>query len=605
MFRRRRLHTGLAIKTGAGFTLVETVVSVTIFVLIFLAVYSTYAKIFEIIALSRVRGIAMAFVNERIEIARNLPYGQVGTPTGIPRGILEPIVTETRSNIPFEITTVVRNIDDPFDGLIGGLPNDTSPADYKLVDMTISCLSCKNDIPFSVVTYIAPKNLEISSTTNGALFINVTDGNGLPVVGADVHIENPSTTPPISMDDISGVSGMLQLVDIPPGNEAYRISVSKDNYTTDATLSRTALNPNPTKPHATIAAETVTAITMSIDRVSAFNFNSLTQSCVPVPNIDFSLVGSRVIGNSPSIKKYDANLSTDGSGQKHLSNMEWDTYSIDLTDATYQLIGTNSLSPVALLPNETKDVDLIVAPKNPRALMVTVKDGGTGLPISSATVNLSGGAVDETFLTGRGFLKQTDWSGGAGQATTTDFTRYWSSDGNIDISSPVGDVKLRNILGEYVGAGEFISSAFDTGSISNYHELTWLPGSQPVETGSSPVRMQFATNDDGGVWNFVGPDGTSATYYEPGTSTISAVHNDDRFARYKVFFQTASTSFTPTVSDVSFTFTSACVPPGQVTFEGLSNGTYDISVSKAGYTPYVGSTTISQNWQALEIVLTP
>ena len=229
MFRTQRLHKGSAIKKGAGFTLVKTVVSVTIFVLIFLAVYSTYAKIFEIIALSRVRGIAMAFVNERIEIARNLPYGQVGTPSVIPRGILEPIVTETRSNIPFEITTVVRNIDDPFDGLISGLPRDTSPADYKLVDMTISCLSCKNDIPFSVVTYIAPKNLEISSTTNGALFINVTDGNGLPVVGADVHIENPSTTPPISMDDISGVSGMLQLVDIPPGNEAYRISVSKDN----------------------------------------------------------------------------------------------------------------------------------------------------------------------------------------------------------------------------------------------------------------------------------------------------------------------------------------------------------------------------------------
>jgi hypothetical protein len=285
--------------------------------------------------------------------------------------------------------------------------------------------------------------------------------------------------------------------------------------------------------------------------------------------------------------------------------MEWDTYNIELTDAVYQLIGTNSLSPVSLSPGETKDVDLIVAPKNPRALMVTVKDGGTGLPISSATVQLSGGAINQTLLTGRGFLKQTDWSGGAGQATTTDVTRYWSSDGNIDISSPAGDVKLRNTLGQYTGTGEFISSAFDTGSISNYHELTWLPGSQPVETGSRPLRMQFATNDDGGVWNFVGPDGTSATYYEPGTSTISAVHNDDRFARYKVFFETASTSFTPTLSDVSFTFTSACVPPGQVTFEALPNGTYDISVSKAGYTSFVGSTTVSQNWQALEVVLTP
>lgn len=599
------MRRGFEKRRTRGFTLVETVVSVAIFVLIFLAVYSTYAKIFELISLSRVRGIAMAFVNEQIEIVRNLPYASVGTPNGIPRGLIEPVITETRSNIPFQIETVVRNIDDPFDGVIGGNPNDTSPADYKLVDMTVSCLSCVNDTPFSVVTYVAPKNLEISSTTNGALFVNVTDGSGQPVSGAFVHIENPSTTPPIIIDDISGTNGMLQLVDIPPGVESYRISVTKDGYTEDATIGRTAVNPNPTKPHATIAAETVTALTMSIDEISAFNFNSLTQSCTPVPNVDFHLVGSKIVGTSPNIQKYDAHLSTDGLGEESLSNMEWDTYTVNVTDATYQLIGTNALSPVVLLPNETKDVDLIVAPKNPRTLMVTVKDGATSLPISGATVSLVGGSVDETFLTGRGFLKQTDWSGGAGQATTTDFTKYLSSDGNVDITSPAGEVKLRNTLGQYVGSGELVSSAFDTGSISNFHELTWLPLSQPDEVGPGSVRLQFATNDDGGTWNFTGPDGTAGTYYEVGTSSINALHNDDRFARYKLFFETASTSFTPSISDVSFTFTSACVPPGQVTFEGLPNGTYDISVSKAGYQPYLASTTISQNWQGLEVVLTP
>lgn len=592
--------------TCAGFTLVETVVSVTIFTIIFLAVYATYVKLFDLIAVSRVRSVAMALANERIEVIRNLPYADVGTLTGIPRGLVEPAETFVRNNISFDVTTVIRNIDDPFDGVLGGSPNDTAPADYKLVDVTVACPSCDGVSPLSVATFVAPKNLEISSTTNGALFINVADGNGLPVSGASVRIENGSTTFPIVINDITGVNGMLQLVDIPTGVETYQITVTKDGYTTDMTRPRGAItNPNPTKPHATVAAETVTAITMSIDRASIFRLHSVTQSCVPVPDFDFTLSGSKLIGTSPDVKLYEATLETDGAGYRQLNNMVWDTYALTIIDATYQLIGTNALSPIVLLPGETKDVDFIVSVKNPKALMVTVKDGATGLPVSGATVRLVGVSTDETLITGRGFLGQTDWSGGAGQATSTDLTRYFSSDGSISINNPMGEVKLRDTFGMYDPAGELISSTFDTGSISNFHDLSWLPASQPSETGPQSVRLQLASNNDGGTWNFIGPDGTSGTYYEIGTTTIHSSHNGDRYLRYKLLLSTASTSFTPNVSDVAFTFTSDCVAPGQVTFDGLVSGDYELSVSKAGYTTYVVTTTISNDWQPIEVVLTP
>jgi prepilin-type N-terminal cleavage/methylation domain-containing protein len=589
-----------------GFTLIETVISVAIFSMIFIAVYSAYSKIFELIAVSRLRAIAMGLVEEKIEIARNLPYADVGTLTGIPRGKIATSSIEIRSSIPFTVTTVVRNIDDSFDGTIAGIPKDTSPADYKLVDMTVECATCKNFSPLSVSTFIAPKNLEISSSTNGALFVVAIDGNGQPISGASIHVENQSTTPPISIDDVTGASGMLQLVDIPPGIQKYQIRATKNNYTTDQTYTPgLPANPNPTKPHATVVAEQVTQLTFAIDQVSTMNFSSVTQTCTPVPNIDFTLSGNKLIGTTPDIRKYTATTATDGAGVLTIPNMEWDTYDLTLTDATYQLIGTNALSPIVLLPAETKNVDLIVNAQNPNTLMVTVKDAATELPISGASVRLEGAGVDETYSTGRGFLKQTDWSGGGGQATSTDATRYWSSDGNVDITNPVGEVKLKETFGFYQSSGELTSSAFDTGSASNFHELTWQPTAQAPQTGEGDVRFQIATNNDGGSWNFLGPDGTNATYYEVGTTSIHSIHNGDRYFRYKLFLHTASTTYTPNISDIAFTFTSACVPPGQASFENLPAQEYNLTVTKANYQTYSASTTIGAPWQSHVVVMIP
>src|SRR6185369_5544429 len=156
---------------------------------------------------------------------------------------------------------------------------------------------------------------------------------------------------------------------------------------------------------------------------------------------------------------------------------------------------------------------------------------------------------------------------------------YFSSDGNIDIHSPDGDLVLKKVFGEYVSSGILVSSAFDTGSASNFQKIEWLPASQPASVGIPNVRIQIATNNDGGVWNYTGPDGTSGTFYTTANQNIDASHNGDRYIRYKLFLDDASTSTTPNISDVSFTFTSNCTPPGQVSFSGLPSGsTYTLTL---------------------------
>jgi hypothetical protein len=113
--------------------------------------------------------------------------------------------------------------------------------------------------------------------------------------------------------------------------------------------------------------------------------------------------------------------------------------------------------------------------------------------------------------------------------------------------------------------------------------------------------MQIATNNDGGTWNFVGPDGTPATYYTTANQNIFTT-GPARYLRYKLFFSTTDSKSTPTVSDIFFTFTSSCTPPGQVSFSGLSGGSnYKITLSKVGYNDQNISTDINSSWQSVDV----
>ena len=163
-----------------GFTLVETLVGVFIFLVISLGIYQGFWSAGELVNLSKVKTEAALLATERFELIHNLPYASVGLVGGIPAGILARSEVFVRSGVSFYATTTIRNIDDPFDGQIGETPNDLSPADYKQVALTIDCAGCGLAMPLVFTTTVAPANLETTSS-NGALFVNVIDSNGQPV----------------------------------------------------------------------------------------------------------------------------------------------------------------------------------------------------------------------------------------------------------------------------------------------------------------------------------------------------------------------------------------------------------------------------------------
>ncbi len=589
----------------SGFTLVEVVVGAAIFLLVALGTYQAFLYAMQVAQSSQNKVTAIALLNEQMEIVRNLAFENVGVQGSIPNGSLQHIQTLTRDNIDFTVTTIVRNIDDPFDGEIGSTTNDLSPADYRLAEFTVDCVLCTGFAPLTFTTYVGPRGLETASA-NGALFVLVFDAFGQPVQGADVHIENNQVIPPIVIDDTTDNEGFLKIIDVPPGVNAYEISVSKPGYSSDQSYTvGDVANPNPLHPHTTVLMQQLTQTSFSIDKTSKIEIKSMTELCTPVGGIDFTITGSKLIGTVPDVTKFSNAYSTDGSGVHKINDVEWDTYSLGFTDLGYNLVGTIPTMPFSINPDAAQDLSLIVTPWDPRVLLVTVKDTATLLPISDVTVRLQDGGYDTTLETGKGYLRQTDWSGGDGQDLYTNATQYFSDDGSIDTLTPAGEIRLMNAFGVYNTSGELISSTFDTGTTSNFHQILWEPQAQPPLVGDPNVRFQVATNNDNATWNFLGPDGTSGTYYDLTNQDIHSGHDGDRYLRYKVFLQTADTAWTPVVSDVAFTFTSSCTPPGQVSFVNLNAGTYTLTVSKTGYQDDVSQVDVASNSQQVEVLLEP
>ena len=150
--------------------------------------------------------------------------------------------------------------------------------------------------------------------------------------------------------------------------------------------------------------------------------------------------------------------------------------------------------------------------------------------------------------------------------------------------------------------GTLESSTFDTGTTSNFYSLNWTPLSQ---YSSTSVAFQFATSPSStGPWNYLGPNGSGSAYYSSPGMQISSVNNNAEYARYKAYLTTKIATVTPSINDVSFTYTSGCLPPGQVIFQGLSTGSSTLTVSKSGYTTYTSSAfNIVSGWQSKAVQL--
>lgn len=119
---------------------------------------------------------------------------------------------------------------------------------------------------------------------------------------------------------------------------------------------------------------------------------------VPVPNVDFMLLGAKTIGSTgASVSLYKTTIaSTTGSTGSTMLTLEWDAYQLGLSG--YDTVDACNAPPYTIPPNTTSETTLYVGPATTNSLLVSVRDSA-GVAVPGASVTLSRTGYSETVTT--------------------------------------------------------------------------------------------------------------------------------------------------------------------------------------------------------------
>lgn len=144
----------------------------------------------------------------------------------------------------------------------------------------------------------------------------------------------------------------------------------------------------------------------------------------------------------------------------------------------------------------------------------------------------------------------------------------------------------------FPATGNLVSGIFDgnpyAGGTTNWTTLSWN-ATVPADTN---LRFQVAgSNSASGPFNFVGPDGTSGTFFTTSGASL-AQFNGLRYLKYQALFSTTNAAATATLTDVTLCLTNTV--PTSLTVSsatGTYAGTVDLSATLTdGSSPVSGKT---------------
>lgn len=441
------------IQGKTGFTILEAVVSLGVLGIFFTAIATILQITLRTVGESRVRTVAAALAQEKLETARNLPYALVGTIGGIPNvpnGLPQEEVISVNGQ-DFTVKTNIVFIDDPFDGLG---ETDSIPTDYKRIRVSVEWGGpYQSRLPLVLLSDIAPQGLETLSGL-GTLSIVVFNAQGDPVAGAQVHLEAPNLTPAVNLDTITNSEGKVYLPGVQPCFECYQVTVTKTGYSTDRTFGTTEVA-NPAKPHLSVYQGQVSQNSFAIDQLATITVtatSSRESGYIPFSGVEFTLQGTKTVGTNTldePVYKVNQNYVTGGGGNVTISNLEWDIYKIIIPeDSSIDFAGSIPLNPFAVGPGGHPYITLVTTANSPHSLVVTVTDPAKN-PLPNATITIATDAAIATKSagpTGRGdlgqaifsFLNQTTYN------ILITLTGYIEATSSVSVSNDVQELFILN-----------------------------------------------------------------------------------------------------------------------------------------------------------------
>lgn len=384
--------------TKKGFTFIEALAFLFIFSVITLTFYQTWSLGTKHIINSKNRLGATALASQQIEIIRSLPFDSIGTTTGIPVGIIAENQTITESGATYAVHTLIQFVDDATDGTLA-LGTDAAPNDYKKATVTVSWGGGSASEKVSAESLFSLDGVESVAAGTGILSVNVLNDAGEGVPGVTVHVTNTSLTPGVDTTFVTDANGNNTFPGARASVQGYQITTSKSGYYGNQTYPP---NPpstfDPTNVHTSVVAGSLTTTTLVSDQKSTIELRTKDPYGAGIPNIDFSISGGLAIGTKTDgsiAYDYTESASTDGGGDKSLGDRSSGMYTValDSGETGYEFIRLTPEEPliktIHLLPNTTKQVDMVLASKTfSSALVTAMTDGTDSVPISGASIHL-------------------------------------------------------------------------------------------------------------------------------------------------------------------------------------------------------------------------
>lgn len=395
-----------------GFTFVEALVLLFIFSLITVTFYNVISLGTRYILVSKNRLVAMAIANEKMEIIRNLKYEDVGIVGGAScSGNIPQDEDVVRNGKGYHIYTLAEYEDDPYDGTLGGSPNDTAYKDYKNVKVKVSWNNGGEDAgEVTLSSRFAPQGLESASLGDGILSINIfsDQAGGVGVPQSTVHIVNNDVG--VNQTIQTDNSGNIMLVGAKESIQGYQLTISKSGYETITTFpSYPNTTYNPVDVHASVIENTLNIINILQNKVADLKIITKDYLGNSVSDIDFNLFGGREIGtevDTPFNSVYNLNVSekTNSSGEKEFNSISPGQYIFNLSplETEYALVGVDLISPFFIVPEDSLELNVEVASRNETSFLVRVINDTDNSIISGAEVNLKSETLsyDQTVETG-------------------------------------------------------------------------------------------------------------------------------------------------------------------------------------------------------------
>jgi len=359
----------------------DVIIGTALLLIIFVALSGLLRNSLIIASLAKNKAVATAVAESQMEYMRSLSYDAVGTVGGIPAGDIPQYATTTNNGLEFVTRTYIEYVDDPKDGLEEADENGIT-TDYKRIKVSVTYNAGGMERSVELISNYAPPGLE-TTTGGGTLRINVVNAVGEGVPGASVTIENPSTDPAVNLTAFSSDQGIVYLPGAATSTD-YRVTVTKDGYSTAETYERDATNQNPTPGYLTVVKDQTTTGTFAIDLLTTLTVRTFSPIATTTWSDTFSDSGNIASESDVSVEGGSVILEG-GSGMYSSSGnlrstaltpdylAEWTSASIGAslppgTNVRFHVAdGGGTLLPDAVLPGNstgfTTDVDLSAIPE--------------------------------------------------------------------------------------------------------------------------------------------------------------------------------------------------------------------------------------------------